>query len=399
MPDIAKLQANLWKLKGIRMLFWMHFFAAVLVPFYTDGAAHLSLAHVLFLNSWFMFWNFALELSTGTIADFFGRKWSLALGALVAVFASLIYASSPDFLTFLVGEILFAVAYTLNSGADEALAYDTLKVLRQESEAQNLFASMESFKLGGIIIGTLGGGFIAAKYGLTAPLVAYAIPAAFALLLSLSLYEPPVSWEDDKPLKKLGYLELLRQGVAYFSGHRVLMRLTAEICVTNALAWALVWLFQPLLARAGMDIRFFGVVHALACAGQIVLLNKISLIENWLGSKRLVLLFCSVVTSLAFMDLAFVDSKILVALVIVVGFTFSLPRVILFNTYMNKHIPSDKRATVLSVSSMFRTLAIVISNLIVGQLADWNLSHTMMILGVLILLLALLSRIEDEHLA
>ncbi len=399
MPDILKLRANLWKLKGIRMLFWMHFFAAVLVPFYTDGAAHLTLAHVLFLNSWFMFWNFALEVPTGTIADFFGRKWSLALGALVGVLASLIYASSPDFLTFLVGEVLFAIAYTLNSGADEALAYDTLKVLRSEDEAQGLFASMESFKLGGIIIGTLGGGFIAAKYGLTAPLLAYSIPAALAMLLSLTLYEPPVAWEDEKPLKKLGYVELLKQGVSYFKGHPVLMRLTLEISITNALAWSLVWLFQPLLARAGVDIRMFGVVHALACAGQIILLNKISLLEGWLGSKRLVLLFCSVVTGLAFMDLAFLDSKFLVALVIVLGFTFSLPRVILFNTYMNKYIPSDKRATVLSVSSMFRTLAIVISNLIVGQLADWNLAHTMMILGVLIIALGLLSRIEDEHLA
>jgi len=398
MGDPAKLRANLWKLKAVRIFFWMHFFAAVLVPFYMEGAG-LSLSQVLFLNSWFMFWNFALEVPTGTVADYFGRKWSMALGAIVAALASLMYASGMDFLTFLVGEVLLAAAYTLQSGADEALAYDTLKAMNQEEKAKGLFSQMESFKLGGIIIGSLCGGFIAAKWGLPAPLIAYAIPALLCFFIAISLYEPPPVFAEDRPLLKLGYFELMRQGVSYFKGHRVLMLLTAEICVTHALAWSLIWLYQPLLSRAGVDIRMFGVVHALACAGQIVLLNTHQYLENWFGSKRLVLLFCSFVTGLAFIDLAFLDSKGLIVLAIVVAFSFSLPRVILFSAYMNKYIPSDKRATVLSVTSMWRTFAIVISNLLIGQLADWNLHHTLLMVGIAILLLTLLSRIEERHLA
>jgi MFS family permease len=394
MDEVARLHSNLWKLKALKMLFWMHFFAAVLVPFYTEGA-NLSLSQVLFLNSWFMLWNFALEVPTGTVADFFGRKWSLALGALVGGLTAVFYVSHLDMTTFLVGEILFAVSYTLNSGADEAMAYDTLKMLGDERKAKGFFAQMESFKLAGIIFATLIGGFIAAQFGLTGPMLAYSIPAALAFILSLTLYEPPIAkLAGPKPR----YLELLKSGFVYFKNHKLLLMMTVEICLTNALAWGLIWLFQPLLTRAGFDIRMFGVVHALSCGGQILFLNSVQHFERFFKSKRVVLLFCSFVTGLAFIDLGFVDSKLLVAFAIILGFTFSLPRVVLFSAYMNQHIPSDKRATVLSVSSMFRTMMIVVMNVITGFLADWNLSYTMVILGVSILALALLSRIEEHHL-
>ena len=36
--------------------------------FYTDWGG-LKLSEVLFLNSWFMLWNYLLEVPTGTVAD------------------------------------------------------------------------------------------------------------------------------------------------------------------------------------------------------------------------------------------------------------------------------------------------------------------------------------------
>lgn len=391
--EATALRSNLWKLKAIRAFFWMHFFSAIMVPFYTDGA-HLSLTQVLILNSWFMFWCFALEVPTGTVADYFGRKWSLALGAVVGGLACLLYASQMTFLNFLIGEILFAVAYTLHSGADEAMAYDTLKSLGEEDQAKGLFSEMESFKLGGVIVGTLTGGFIAAKYGLSAPMICYVLPAAITLILSLTLHEP----KDGGREQKLGYTELIREGFAYFKNNTVLLLLTIEVTLTHALAWGLIWLFQPLLELAGVQIQYFGVVHAFACGAQILFFRFAPNLEEMFGSKRTFLLFCSLITGLAFIDLAFLDNKYLVALAIVVGFAFSLPRVVLFSAYMNKYIPSDKRATVLSISSMIRTLSIVIINPIIGKLADWNLHHTMMILGVLIIAATVASRLEEKHL-
>lgn len=387
-------EANLWKLKGIRLLFWMHFFAAVLIPFYTDWAG-LKLSEVLFLNSWFMLWNFLLEIPTGTVADFLGRKASLMAGCLSGAAAALLYVSKPDIYIFMLAEIAFAVAFTLHSGADEALAYDSLKASGKEREAKQTLAALESYKLGGIIAGTVGGGFIAANFGYAASMSFYIFPALLAFLLACNLQEPVLG---KAPPTRPGYWEILRGGMRFFTQSPILVLLTLELVFTNALAWGLIWLFQPLLARAGLPVASYGVVHALTCGGQILFLNNVGRLETRLGSKRSLLVASTLISGGAFILLGIVTQWMSVVLLIIIGFAFSLPRVPVFSAYMNYYIPSDKRATVLSLTSMCRTLAIVVVNPFIGLLADWSVPYTMIMLGSGLMGIGFFSRIEERHL-
>ena len=384
--------SNIWKLKAIRMFFWMHFFSAVLIPFYTEWA-DLKLSQVLFINSWFMFWNFVLEVPTGTVADFLGRKISLALGSIIAVIAAAVYISKPDFYSFLAAEFIFAVAYTLQSGADEALAYDSLKVCNQEEQSKRILSGMESYKLTGIIIGTTIGGFIA-KFGYDAPMRYYMIPAFISFLIALSLKEPPFK---ENTTGRISYFTILKEGGSYFLKNKVLLLLTVELTLTNAFAWGIIWLFQPLLANAGLPVAYYGIVHAGACIGQIVLLSNVDDLESLIGSKRRLLLYATILTGCSFMLLAFTHYLPLVITGIILGFTFCV-RIPIFSSYMNKYIPSENRATILSLISMCRTISIVVVNPIIGLLADWSVQQTMLILGVSLLLFAVFTRIEEKHL-
>ncbi len=387
-------ETNLWKLKGIRLLFWMHFFAAVLIPFYVDWGG-LKLSQVLFLNSWFMLWIFLLEVPTGTVADFLGRKISLITGSVVAAIAALLYASKPDFYIFLAAEVLFAVSFTLHSGADEALAYDSLKEKERESRAKRTLAAMESFKLGGIVVATVSGGFIAAHFGYDAPMRFYVLPAIASCVLACTLKEPLMRAAG---APRPSYFSILREGWRFFVKSPVLILLTAELSFTNALAWGLIWLFQPLLASAGLPVAYYGVVHAAACIGQIFFLSNVERLEGLLGSKRALLVSATLVAGGAFVLLGMIGHLAVVAVLIVVGFTFSLPRIPIFSAYMNRYIPSDKRATVLSLTSMCRTLAIVVVNPLIGLLADWSVAYTIIILGVGLMAVGFFSRIEERHL-
>lgn len=65
---------------------------------------------------------------------------------------------------------------------------------------------------------------------------------------------------------------------------------------------------------------------------------------------------------------------------------------------MNKFIPSEKRATVLSSISMFRRLALVILNPVVGFSADQSLSAALILVGLLPLAVFFFSPIEQEML-
>ncbi len=385
--------SNIPKLYAIRLLFWMHFFSAVLVPFFTDWGG-IKLSQVLFLNAWFWLWNFLLEVPTGTVADFLGRKISLAVGSLVGAAAAVLYTNQPGIVNFMIAEIVFATSMTLHSGADTALAYDSLKETGQEDRAKRVLSAMESFGLAGIIVGAIGGGFIAQAYGLRFPMLCYVIPSVLAFLVALTLKEPPVHQPGQRP----NYGAILREGTRFFAGHRVLLIMAFDLAIINGLVWAIIWLFQPLLERAGMAMQWFGSVQALACVAQILLLSNVERVERWIGSKRRFLVAGPIAVGLCFLGLAYTRELALVVPLIIAAFAFGLTRVPLFNAYMNAYIPSDKRATVLSMVSMFRTFGIVVLNPITGVLADWSLSGTLAILGAGLLVLPLVSKVEESHL-
>jgi MFS family permease len=391
----ARFSSNIWKLNGIRMLFWMHFFGPVLVPFFTQWGG-LKLSQVFYLNAWFFFCNFLFEVPTGAVADFLGRKTSLALGAILGGVAAFLYTSRPLLAVFLVAEAVFALAFTFQSGADEALAYDSLKAMRKQKDSKKVLSRMEAFKLGGVLFASLTGGFIADRWGLTAPLRATGI-AIFCSFFVVLLIREPGSLK--RKSKRTSYGTILRDGIRFFMRHKVLWLLTLEAAAINALAWCIIWLNQPLLQQSGLDLKYFGIVQALSIIGQILVLSHVSFLEGLFGSKRGLLTAGGILTGVGYLVLGWVHSLWLVIPAIVLTFTFGLSRLPLFSSYMNKYIPSDKRATVLSTSSMIRTFAVFLSMVTVGSgLTFESLQSTTIVLGTCLVFLSVFSRIEEGHL-
>ena len=142
---MPSFELNIRKMYLVKMLSNMHFISAILVPFFTEWGG-ISFSQVLYLNAAFMFFVFMLEVPTGTIADFFGRKVSMQISCFVSCVAVLTYISYPDFYVFLAAEFIFAVGASLMSGADSAFIYDTLKELGRSQESKRIFGRTESFK-------------------------------------------------------------------------------------------------------------------------------------------------------------------------------------------------------------------------------------------------------------
>src|SRR5262249_1231605 len=333
----------------------------------------------------------ALEIPTGTVADLFGRRASVVLGSFVAGIGAFVYASTPRIAVFLCAEVLFAVAFTLMSGADEALVYDTLEQLHRGGEAKRTFARLESFKLAGIVIGALSGGVIASQLGLTAPMLLQVLPSLVSGAVALTLVEPGAA----PPRQLRHYARLLLSGVRHFRSHAILRVLTLDMIGTASLAWLIIWMYQPQLERVAVGLAFFGAVHASMCIGQILVLGNIPRLEALVGSTRRYLLMSAAVPGLAFIALAWSTHAITVVVAIVVAASIGLSRPTLFMSYLNKYIPSEQRATVLSTISMLRTLAIAVLNPVAGWLADWSTRGALVTFGVGAIVLALFTRIEE----
>lgn len=368
---------NIGLLYAICGCFWLHFFGAVLVPFYTEWAS-LKLSYVFLLNAWFMLCCFLLEVPTGTVADYFGCKASIAASGLIACVGALVYVSAPSLPRFVIAETLLATAFTLQSGAVEALAYDSLQELGREGMAARVLARLEAWKLGGINVGLLLGSGIAAFWGVTGPMRAYAIPALMVFFLSLFLHQPA---GESHTARKRSYLQILREGGRYFITHPDLRRWAWELALSNAFAWSIIWLCQPVLLAGGMSIVWLGVIQAIACFAEILYLMNVHTLERWTGGKERLIHISTIITGCAMFTLAWFTALPVTIPLLVLAFAFGLPRVAVYSALFNEQIPSDKRATVLSYISMWRTLGIVIINPLVGWLSDWSLGRTLALLG------------------
>src|SRR5687768_254396 len=108
--------------KNISQITWLYYafcflrvglFAGVLIPFFTQHGG-LSLTQVQLLQSWFMLCFFLLEIPTGAVADYFGRKQSLIFGAVLSSIGIAYYGLvPPSFIAFMIGEFVLAAAMAL----------------------------------------------------------------------------------------------------------------------------------------------------------------------------------------------------------------------------------------------------------------------------------------------
>ena len=73
------------------------------------------------------------EVPTGAIADRFGRRVALGVGALGFAGATVLFATL-NFPGLIVGHLFMSITRTLMSGSDDALLYDSLRQLRRTEE-------------------------------------------------------------------------------------------------------------------------------------------------------------------------------------------------------------------------------------------------------------------------
>ncbi len=388
----SEFRANIWKLYAFKFFIGLHLVAGIIVPFFTDWA-NLSFTQIMILQSWFLLWIALLEIPTGTIADVFGRKISLALGAFAIVPGAIIYASIPNFYVFLLGEFVFALGYSLMSGAEGAFAYDTLKGMKKSKESKVVFGRLEIFYLMGLFIAAPLGSVIAAMFGLRMPMLLMAVPCFVAFLIALTMKEPKTVRRESK-----NYIKTLKAGVRFFYKHKVLRILAVDFAVINMVGYVMLWAYQALLKDVGFELAYFGFVTSLVVFGEMVVINNYSRFEKILGSKRRYLFFSAFVTGVAFILASITSYLPLVILSALLALGFGFTRRPLMTSYMNKFVPSSKRATVLSAVSMFSVAVIGISNPFVGMMIDWSLRGTLMIIGTIAIVFSLVSRVEEEHL-
>ncbi|MFC1629767.1 MFS transporter [Patescibacteria group bacterium] len=390
---LKSFQSNIWKAYVFTFLSNLHFIGGILIPFFMDWGK-ISFFQIMILQSFYFVWVLLLEIPTGTVADFLGRKTSLAFSVVAGILATLIYTIRPEFLLFLLGEFFWALSTTLASGAYEAFIYDSLQEAGQENQSKKIFGRFGSFAMVATMIGAPIGSMVAAYFGLRLAVLLMIAPFAMAFFVVLTFKEPKARARNESSR----YSRILIEGVKYFYSHKILRILALDGMVIATLVFFLIWTYQLLLKQLNVDLIYFGIVHAFICASQIIVMSNFEKLEKIFGSKSRYLFFSAFISGVAFIFLGLNVYVIPAILAMLVISGFGLSRFVLISNYMQKHIESHNRATVVSAASMINNFGMMIVYPIIGLMVERSLNYTLIALGVLIVAFSLIPKIQDSYL-
>ncbi len=345
----------------------------------------LSLLEIGLLEGIFHTASLIMETPTGAVADIFGRKTSRLIGCALSVLSAALMILSDGFAMFAVSFVISALSYNFESGAGDALVYDSLLLDGREETYMKVAGRTEVvFQSAGIAALALGGLLGNIRYEL-----AYyaAMALAVAALLTGTLMKEP---ETGACRKHEGMLvSLKRQYVDSFAALRGSARLKYLLFVVPVFSSSVTLSFYYLqIAWENQQISTAGIglylaISSVAAAAGAFFAHRI---EKRLG-ERAILAGAPLILALLIFALRFTNVALIPFCVISV-----LETVIFVSTrsYINRIIPSAQRATILSLESTLFSLVMIAIFPLFGAVSDHlGIADTFLLLGGLMLALAI----------
>ncbi len=379
---LKKLPTNAPQLYLIKIAKWFNLVMPIVVLFYQGNG--LSMSQIFLLKSIYSIAMVVMELPSGYMADVWGCRKTLLLGAVLGTLGIVIYSFSSSFNSFVVAEIILGVGFSFVSGADSALLYDSLKAENREDEYIKYEGSITSFgnfaeALAGVAGGLLATISLRTPYYFQIFVAAIAIPAAFFL-------KEPQHIQDRVRLKMKEILSIVKQTYLQKEMRSAIMISS----FTGAATLTYAWFVQPYFQKAGVPVAVFGVLWTLLNLSAGVFSMFSYRIERQLGKKSTLLLI------VILLSLGFILSSLEISLAgIAILFGFYMVRGIatpVLKNYINEHTDSKVRATILSVRNFEIRIIFAVVGPALGYLSDtFSLRTALFISGLIYCTAAMLS--------
>ncbi|HYF84439.1 MAG TPA: MFS transporter [Clostridia bacterium] len=374
-------------------------------------AKGLSFTEILLIDSILAIAIFAFEVPTGALADKLGRKWCLVLGGILCCISLFIYIIGNRFAVFAFAEVLFGFGAAFKSGADSALIYDSLKLRQQEDRYLKVEGKARSFALYTLAFGSITAGF-AYEINIHLPLIISIGFIAMSVLFALCFEEKQVGVESEQetlsdskmptftmsasPMR--AYFNQIRESGSYAVRHPKLRSVILFTMLFYTFYRAGFWYVQPYMEAVHIPVSYFGITFFVFNIAAAYASKRSHDFINWTKSRTLGVLGGLLIVSYVFIASLHIWVGVLFILLQQFAKGFYRP---VTSKYMNKYIPSDKRATVLSFQSLCSNLTVALILPIMGVLKDKSDIFTAhWILAIVMgLLLAVLMRYMNKHMS
>lgn len=374
-----KLKHNVPLIYTISALMWGRFFIPVLALFYI--ASQVSLPQLTIIFSVFALATLLLEIPSGVLADLLGKKKTLLISRALYIIEIFLIAFFNGFWIFLIAKIVSGFGVSLTSGTDNALLYDTLKKQGRKDQHKKISGTRVAItNISMAFVFIIGAFLFTINYKLPAIVSLPVVTAGF--ILTFFLQEP---YNPSKKATFKNSFKHLKQGLKEFSKSPYIKFITFFSLLIFISVQIIFPLISSYLEIIKIPIILIGVASSLSAITIAYASKKAHKIETRLGEKNsLKLIQLLIIITLFLFTITIPYLGILYYLVLSFIWGFYL---IVMNDYINHHIKSSNRATMLSIRNFFGHLGLFILFPIIGYMIGVKtMSFAFLILAIIILI-------------
>jgi MFS family permease len=339
--------------------------------------AGLSNTEAFSANAFFTAGEVLFEVPTGVVADVWGRRISYLLGALTLLLATLLYLGMwrvhAPFWGWALASMILGLGFTFFSGATEAWLVDALTFTGYQGSLEAVLARGQTVTGAAMLTGSVAGGLVAQMSNLGVPYVIRSVLLGLTLLAALLF------------MKDLGFTP--QRGKGAVDEVRAVLRASIDKGLRNRpVRWVMLaapfatgvsmygfYALQPYLLQLYGDQKAFGIggLAAAIIAGTQIVSGVVTPALRRLFARRTDALLVTALISTGCLALMGVTTRFAVAIALLVvwglAFAVSLP---MRQAYLNGLIPSSHRATVLSFDNLMGSAGGVVTQPVLGRVAD-----------------------------
>jgi MFS family permease len=364
----------------VNVAFWLPIYA---IFFLHQG---LSYSALLLLYAVDNLLQTVIEIPSGVLADKWGRKPVLLLGALMQATGFLLIAFGGSIAWYIVAMALHGTALAFLSGSDAAFLYDSLVAAGRDKEFRRIEGRAYMFNLIGWGAGGLLGGLLAAK-SLALPYILSGLASVLAFFVMAVCTEPPRREAYDGVA-----LSLLKDAFGAVRQNGMIRSIIIYSSVIFGLLLAMHKFSQPYLERAGIGLEYFGVIYFVWLMCAAISSNYSERIGNAIG-LRVYFLLLPLITGGVIIYLGLMQNVFGVALAVLYQFVWGSLRPQMYQI-INHEAETSARATLLSMSGFGMSIMYVLVVPSIGWVADrYDFPVALLILGMSVLVLGIPSAI------
>lgn len=324
------------------------------------------------------------EIPSGALADLLGRKKSMIVSRILIAISCLIMLVSNHFWMFGLSFFIQALGNNFNSGTEEALVYDSMKALGLEEHYIGVNGRINVIIEVSQGIATVFGGILA-EHSFAFCYLASFIIAVCAVLPVFLMTEPPIQREETRNLHIVTMLKNhFQTSFGILKANPAIMKIIIYFQSIFTVQTMLFFYSQQYFFDMGYNkvkISFFMLLFSIVSCLGALLSEKIYQV---FGSRTAPI--AATLIAIAISTFVFQNVIVSVTALSISGFCNSVLYPVQ-STILNKMIPSEQRATLISVNSMFFSIGMILLFPIVGFLADFfGLALVFALTGILLLL-------------